>query len=304
MSQAAHAYLVNAESIAGLVRDPQELTRRISEWRELRYHVIAPADQFASFAPGFAAHASVLFLSIDPASREVYFDSSFMEDTQRAVASKAIHHIARLAGVQWLPSCRRTDPRTIPNLWEFHVDGAYIIHDGTPQIVTGTSEVDLRDGSAQIGGWTPRKWQTLCRTNRKKRTRFGGTDAPDQQWSIAGWTQDLVMKSRAYGLRISETKAKNAAIRTLGLKDKYSITDLALPFVVLRFQYIPDMNDPMERQLVLEQRLRGVSVLYANVERPVRVLPQLPAPPERVDVIPVGKSSTRPEGHWSEGLKL
>jgi len=293
--------VVDAPKMSGLFRDPAALTSHIAACRAQGFHVISPADQFSAFAPGFGAQVSELYLSPDAERREVYFDGALMEDGDRAIASLGLHRIAQLAGLSWLPSCRRTDPRTVQFLWEFHVDAAYIGADGTPQIINGTAEVDLRDGSAQIGGWTPRRWQTLARTNARKKGQFSGTSDPDAACSIRGWTLDRVMRARPYGLRISETKSKAAAVRTLGVKPTYTVAELYLPFVIVRFQYLPDMNDPVERQLVLEQRLRGVWALYAHVP------PALPAAPipRVVDALPrPAPVTSAPAPDWTEGIRL
>ena len=220
MSSVAPNLMNDNDDLTDVIVDPNQLTAKIAAWKAAGFHVLSPAIKFTSFAVNFGANVGALVISTDPAMGECYYDKAAMKEDERAIARVGLDKFTQLAGISWLPSSRRTDPRTVMNLWEYHVDGAFVSYDGTPQIITGTSEVDLRDGGAQIGGWTPQGWKDLLAANVGK---------PKDQctWNIGGWSEQRVMNARRFGLRLAETKAKNAAIRTLGLKGKYTLDELA-----------------------------------------------------------------------------
>ncbi|HYE88567.1 MAG TPA: hypothetical protein VEA16_19530, partial [Vicinamibacterales bacterium] len=279
--------IMSDNDLNAVIVDPNQLTERIAEWKAQGFHVLSPAIKFTSFAPNFGANVAALIISTDPALGECYYDHGLMKQDERAIGRVGLDKIAQLAGVSWLPSSRRTDLRTIQRLWEYHVDGAYVSYDGTPQIISGTAEVDLRDGSDQIGAWTPEAWKELLQRN---------ASLPDNQkvWNIGGWSEARVAQARRFGLRLCETKAKNAAIRTLGLKAKYTLAELEKPFIILRFQYIPDYEDETVRHMLAAAHMRGVSALYAGTARelPAGGADVLDFSTTRREPVPVGASST------------
>jgi hypothetical protein len=249
--------IMQDNDLNAVIVDPNDLTKRIAEWKAAGFHVLSPAIKFTSFAKHFGANVGAIVISTDPAAGECYLDKGLMKEDERAIGRIGLDRIAQLAGISWLPASRRTDSRTIQRLWEYVAFGAYVSYDGTPQIISDTAEVDLRDGSDQIGGWTPDGWKALVAKN--------ATLPNDQRvWNIGGWSEARVSQARRFGLRLCETKAKSAAIRTIGLKAKYTVAELQRPFIILRFQYLPDMEDATVRQMVAEHSMRGVSSLYAN----------------------------------------
>lgn len=289
MASVAQNVMSDNDDLNEVITNPNELTGRIAQWRAKGFHVLSPAIKFTSFAEHFGASIAALIISTDESAGECYYDQAAMKQDERAISRVGLDKIAQLAGLSWLPSSRRTDPRTLQNLWEYHVDAAYVSYDGTPQMISGTSEVDLRDGSAQIGEWTPAKWRELLERNRTAAEK-------DRVWAINGWSEKRVMSARRFGLRMAESKAKNAAVRTLGLKGKYSLDELSRPFIVIRFQYIPDMSDDVTRRMVTEASMRGVSSLFAHTTRalPDATGGDLIEFPARREPIAVGASSMSP----------
>jgi len=257
-----------------IMTDPAAVTAKIQEWQQRGYHVLSPATRVWGFAAGFGVNVSMVVIdsTVHPDTglgSETYFDRATMKapkngddvlvndpSAERAIALVGLSRIAACAGVMWDPhATRRTDDRRIVNYWEFTAWGSVLTIDGTAMPISATKEVDLRDDSAQIGCWTPAKWDALLAANASK--------SSGKVWSINGWSEKRVIGQRAHGARLAESKAKAAAIRSLGLKHKYTVEELRQPFVVLRAVFVPDMTDPETRRLVTMQRLVGSSLLYA-----------------------------------------
>ena len=88
--------------------------------------------------------------------------------------------IAAAAGVSWVQPSGRVDGFGIQNLWVYRMTAVYLSYDGVPQVIQGEKEIDYRDGSAQIGGWTPADWKAL----------------PKGVYSINGWSDRRGLRSR------------------------------------------------------------------------------------------------------------
>lgn len=239
-------------------------------------NVISPFTRPSHLAPGFVVTVAVV--QIDPTvddrtgnGAEVY-RASFMKADQRAFNRIALRRISAALGIDWLPfpHCRRVDDNSKTNYAEFTVEGVYRTFDGSVQKVRGTSACDFRDGSEQIGGWTPKLWADLVASNRAALGKKARKE--DLDWNINGWSEQRVRQARAKVLERAETLAQNRAIRDIGIKHVYTLEELRRPFVCFRMTFVPDTTDPEIKRLVTLNALAGLSMLYPQAG------PLLPAP--------------------------
>jgi hypothetical protein len=240
-----------------LARNARELGDRLAKFRALGCHVLALGGRSSALGAGFGVAFEDVWVDPDPAVKECYHDADVMKADQRAVSASSLARMAIGAGIVWLPA--PAEIGTVPNLWRYRAQGGLLGYDGTPQTISGTAEVDLRDGSAQIGGWSPSKWRGLSMRNSRILKK---SPTASIAVTIHGWDDKRVLLYRRHGLRVAETKAKNAAIRTLGLKSTYTVEELLRPFVVCRVIYLPDMTDARVREMVAANALKGAAILY------------------------------------------
>lgn len=231
------------ESARQSITDTTALTVRIREWQEMA-HVLTPVVQVSALAPQHAVNIAVVLIDsrIDDQGigAETYGLKKdgrglpWLKADERAIGKTGLLKISAAAGISWDAALSgRTDDRKERYYWEYKAVGSYVGFDGRPQTILGTFELDLRDGSPALKGFTPAQ----------------------------------IDATRKSGLRICESKAINAAVRELGIKQKYTVKELEKPFVILRTAFIPDMKDPMQRQLVAERALGGASALYGHTRR-------------------------------------
>lgn len=224
------------ESARQPITSPLALTERIREWQQ-QAHVLTPILQISQIAPQHAVVPAIVLLDTRMDDQgvgvDVYRSKIFHKQGDECSLTKvALNKIASAGG----GSCntKRTDPRTIPLYWEMQAGLAYVDFDGTPRLVERTAEVDLREGSPQLVGMTPNQ----------------------------------IAQARRFGLRLCEAKACNAAARDAwGIPSKFKISDLKKPFIALRVQFVPDMNDPEQRRMVTERALAGTAALYPSSRR-------------------------------------
>ncbi len=266
---------------SGFILDARSLAAKILEWRQKGYHVLSPAINMTSFAPGYAVNAS--FVLIDPAvddigrGLDVYYDKNTLKDNERGLGKNALSRIATAAGVSWLapPASGRRDPGpgTIQNYWIYQITGVYLAYDGTPQTIHGEKEIDYRDGSAQIGGWSPAAWREAL---------------AEKKTNINGWSERRVLKTRSNGAERAETGAMERAIRMgFAIKHAYTVAELQKPFVALRVCPMMDLADPGVRAMVAERQMGGVAALFGSVASSASGPRALGPRSEPIDITPV-----------------
>lgn len=248
---------------SGLIRTANDINAKLREWKE-RFHVLSPFTQLGGeFGPGIVL--TVSSIKLDPTVNEygngtdTYFSKAFMKapegqnapSAQRAPSKVGLLKIAQNAGIRWTPAaCVRTDDGSAQHYWSFAVAGEYLTPDGIWLQLTGNAEVDLRDGSAQM----------LAMGNNPKQ---------------------LAM-ARQFGLANAESKAKNRAIRSLGMATTYTVDELnRKPFLMLRATFHPAADDEVGRRVFATVAMGASHMLYG--QNSAMTLPPPSFPPVNQD---------------------
>jgi hypothetical protein len=274
-----------------LIRTPMQLAERVRALQQVA-HVLSPAVAVAAIPQHIAINPVVVVIdtTVDAETgrgTDVYFQRSIhksrkqgrgyeatYEPLEVSLNAKAILRVLASSGVKVTRSVR-TDDGSKTNYWTWEACGEIREFDGSWRALPhGNVEIDLRDGSAQIGEWTSEAWSkaVAAAEERKKHT------PKDDQWKVkpepvGGWSQERVIGARKFGLRLAESKALNALGRNLGLKQIYSIEELKKPFVIFRAMWNPDMSDPETRRMVTAAELGATHLLGYPASSPAPALP-------------------------------
>ena len=278
-----------------------ELVERIRAIRA-EAHVLSPAVTAASIPPHIRINTvvEVIDTSFDPKTgrgNDVYFQASIHKSDKRgegfvplevSLNATCIKRMLAAAGV----SVTHSDeiPTGAANWWKWQSRGKMRDFDGSwRELPPGTAEIDLRDGSAQIGEFTAEEWKKreAEAAQRAKDRKLADKDLwKEKPKPIGGWTADRVMSARRFGLRLAEAKSLNALGRNFGLKQVYSLEELKKPFVIFRATFAPDMADPAIKQMVTAAELGATNLLG---------FPSAPALP------PAAVQAPEPDPHVVEG---
>lgn len=282
MSGAQNA--VEQPALNHIITSADELTQRIAEWKGKGYHVLSPAHQMTAFPPCYGVIATAMFIDTRPEAKECYSDGTLVRSSDRAFTRTGIKKIEQLAGISWLPTAsRRTDPRSQQFLWEYESWCGLLGYDGQPRTQKGTAEIDLRDGSPQIGGWTKADWLAAVEKDKEKA-------------KINGWSEKRVMQARQFGLRLAEAKSESAAVRAaLGLRSAYPADELKHPFIVLKVTYLPDYTDASVRHLIADRATQGIATMYAGVGNVVQMPAMRELPPMQPSAVDELETLAMPE---------
>jgi len=210
---------------------PEAPIAKIANLREAYDQVAAHANlitpvQHVDYIPQMH-RVSLRAVVIDPAGADVY-KPKFCEAYERAPGKTMILKLLQAAGGTVVESHRTDDGREQYVCdWQVRISVPQL--DGTRVEYIGSKRVDYRDGSAQV----------------------------------ASFTSNQLASARQFLHEMAETKALLRAVRgALALRQKYTLTELAKPFVVPALVPDPDMSDPEVRKMVAAQSLGIADKIY------------------------------------------
>lgn len=153
---------------------------------------------------------------------------------RKGIPKSTLMQIANAAGVEWDAPVRLDDGRD-PYYCLFQVKGRYMTIDGTYRPIVGERDVDLRDGSDQIGG----------------KSEFA------------------VRELRANMIRSAITKAKLRALRdAFGVSQGMPETEIDKPFVFAKAVFTGRSSNPqtaqMFAQVIAYKQLAASAALYGG----------------------------------------
>jgi hypothetical protein len=267
---------VTALASASPIRTPLELADRMREMQEVS-HLLSPAASVAMIPSHIVINPVVVV--IDPAvdadtgrGTDVYYQASIHKKVKRnndwcplevSLNAKAIVRLLRAAGVNITRSAR-TDDGTKPHYWAWTSEGKLRDFDGSWLVLPpGDVEIDLSDGSAQVGEWTQVEW-----AKREAAAEVLRAKKPEgERWkvkaeTIGGWSGERVMGARKFGLRLAQAKSLSALGRNLGIKQIYSIAELEKPFVIFRASFVPDMTNQRVVEMVTAHELGAMHLMF------------------------------------------
>src|SRR3990167_3172845 len=162
-----------ARLTASNIKTPQELAARIRDMQEHAF-ILSPMTAVAAIAPGYEITPVLVVIdpSVDPESgrgADVYHQASIHKrrkvgDRKYVPEEVSLNHYGLLkvvgaVGVNVYPTRWLSDGITERYLWVCETDGDLIDFDGrVRRLPTGIGSLDARDGSPDIGEWTPEAW--------------------------------------------------------------------------------------------------------------------------------------------------
>lgn len=235
------------------------------------YHLVNPGGALGSQLPPLhAAGISFVFVA---GENETY---PIPGSSKRGLGKTVLDRLSAAAGVRWNPHlCGLIGNSTDPNLVEYQAVGEVLQMDGTARMITAVKRIDLRaDKSLPVEKWG-NDAQEIARVAAMKTDDKGVPRDP--------WPQ--IIQARQHILSLAESKAKNRAIRSLGIKAAYEPQELVKGFAVLRLQFTgigadPEVNREVammmaNRALGATSMLYGPSAVAGQLPRPERTVPKI-----------------------------
>jgi hypothetical protein len=234
-------------STGGVFENVDRLAQAIKALGE-KFNLVMPGGAVGTRLPSLHA-VGISFVFIDP-ERETY---AIPGRPDLGIGKTALDRIASAAGVRWNPLlCGRVDDGSSSHFVEYQVAGQLLQFDGTERMISASKRIDLRaDEKSDPSTWGSDAQQISSQAKKNDRDP---------------WPQ--ILQARQHILSLAETKAKNRAIRSLGIRTAYPAADLAKGFAIAKLQFTGHSDDPeIEREvsmMIARRALSSGSMLYGQ----------------------------------------
>lgn len=198
---------------------------RLLEQAQRNTNLVSPMPAVGRICEGFSIGLSVVLIDRRPMEKG---GEVYKVGDKWALAKSALDRISLAAGISWDPYLtRRIDDRSDRRYVEYYAVARVKDFDGRELVLPASRAVDLRPGGADLAK--------------------AGPDAPK------------------FILPLAESKAKNRAIRSLGIKTGYTSEELENPFVVAKLMMTGESDDPEIRRMFARasiDRFYGTPTIY------------------------------------------
>ena len=219
-------------------------------------HLVSPAPVCGSMPEG--CEMALAMVRIDDATETYSITGARKPEDWKptdtvGLGKVALEKIAVAAGISWDPrQTRRLDNGRDAHYVHFKAVGQLRGFDGQIVVLTGEVEIDMREGSPQV---------VEIREKAHRRAVANPNDPND-----GGDSQ--ILEKRKFILREAETKAKNRAIASMGVRRSFKRAELTKPFAVARIMFTGHTNDPVARarfqDKIADSFLSGTAALYGG----------------------------------------
>lgn len=273
------------------------------------YNLAIPFVETQQINPFFKMSVSLLYADTDERASQVFKVGSRSlgnrwEDLY-SLTKPFLQKLATEAGIQFGPGAGDVT-KIDENTWKASAFGAIRLPDGNVRTSNNFKVIDLAteekkyrlayeekaergisdykaatEASKKYAG----KWMDTGRTNDKGYPiKLYMVAEQERGKYIENSLLDAMTQLRANAPQKAATGAILRVIRDLlGIKSTYTIDELKKPFAVARMSFSPDYNDPMVKQMLLQQAIQSVGNLFGNVQPVVQTI-SIPSADDDVDI--------------------
>jgi hypothetical protein len=264
--------------------------QQLREYQSQGYNVLLPSSSIQRVSEFHDTVLEVVPLSITCGDAYPYDDRHLDKAKKFGIAKPGLLKLSHAAGIVWRwEATQRIDQLVSRDYVAYQAVGSLRQADGTWIDLKGSYELDLEVIEQDLRTLYTKIGRSLQREDKLK------SDEAVQAY-IANNVQQELLRKRKHKLRLAETGAMLAVIRSLlAMKSLYTREELDRPFVVPRVVFSPNLSDPEIRKAILASSLRAVHDLYGvPVPQPVKTAIALPpANPDDTDETLQGESEAQ-----------
>lgn len=274
------------------------------------YNLAIPFVETQQINPFYKMSVSLLYVDTDERASQIYKVGSRILNNKRwedlySLSKPFLQRLATEAGIQFGPGAGDVS-KVDGNTWKASAFGAIRLPDGNMRTSNNFKVIDLAMeekkyraayGEKAERGITDYKaateaskkyageWKDTGRTNdRGYPVKIYIISEHEKEKYIENSLLDAMTQLRANAPQKAATGAILRVIRDLlGIKSAYTMDELEKPFAVARTSFSPDYNDPMIKQMLLQQAMQSVGNLFGNVQPVVHTI-SIPSAEDEVDI--------------------
>ena len=274
------------------------------------YNLAIPFVETQQINPFYKMSVTLLYVETDERASQIFKVGSRCLGNNRwedlySLTKPFLHKMATEAGIQFAPGSGDVS-KIDENTWKASAFGAIRLPDGNVRTSNNFKVIDLAteekkyrlayeekaergiadykaatDASKKYAG----AWVDTDRTNEKGyAVKLYKVSEQERGKYIENSLLEAMTQLRANAPQKAATGAILRVIRDLlGIKGTYTIDELKKPFAIARTSFSPDYNDPMVKQMLLQQAMQSVGNLFGNVQPVVQTI-SIPSVDDEVDV--------------------
>ena len=257
---------LSSEEMGVVLYDKKEIEK---QYPEKEYNLVLPSATIQKMSPFFKTTLEVISIREDE-TYEVPGGKG-----RRAIHKVGLDKFSNARGINWPADKNRLvgDEGSPEKVVRFQATGEARRDDGTWLERSATYALDLNEIKKEIHLRHAERADLALR-GPEKDLPAGLTKATRDSWVEKQTEKDMVQK-RKYRVQLAESGASNRVInKFLTLKGTYTKEELKKPFVFPRNIFIPDIQDPTTRSMIVTEASRASSQLYGG-GAPPRTLPIL-----------------------------
>lgn len=274
------------------------------------YNLAIPFVETQQINPFYKMSVSLLYADTDERASQIFkvgsrnIGNDQWEDLY-SLTKPFLQRLATEAGIQFSPDSGNVT-KVDENTWKASAFGAIRLPDGSVRTSNNFKVIDLATeekkyrlayeekaergisdykAASEASGKYAGNWVDTGRTNNKGYpVRLYMVSEQDRGKYIENSLLDAMTQLRANAPQKAATGAILRVIRDLlGIKGTYTVKELKKPFAVARTSFSPDYNDPMIKQMLLQQAMQSVGNLFGNTQPVVQTI-SIPSADDEAEV--------------------
>lgn len=266
------------------------------------YNLAIPFVQTEQINPFYKLSVSLLYVDTNSEASQIFkvgsrnIGNNKWEDLY-SLTKPFLQRLATEAGIQF-GSNSGDVVKVDENTWKASAFGALRLPDGSVRTSNNFKVIDLVTEEKKYRLAYEEKAEKGIvdeRAGKAAASKYAGTwkekvyiiDEKEKEKYIENSLLDAMTQLRANAPQKAATGAILRVIRDLlGIKGTYTITELKKPFAVARTSFSPDYNDPVIKQMMLQQAIQSVGNLFGNVQSVVQTIsvPQVADMDDEIDM--------------------
>jgi len=296
------------------------------------YNLAIPFVESQQINPYYKLSVSLLYVDTNPNASQIYkvgsrsLGNNQWEDLY-SLTKPFLQRLATEAGIQFAPGAGDV-VKMDENTWKASAFGALKLPDGSIRTSSNFKVIDLLTEEKKYRlAYEEKAVQGITdyKSAKKASEKYAGSwvetgKVNDKGYPIKVYVVaeedrskyiecsllDAMAQLRANAPQKAATGAILRVIRDLtGIKSTYTIEELKKPFAVARMSFSPDYNDPMVKQMMLQQCMQSVGNLFGSAQPVMQTIsiPQIPDAEDEVDLpteqsleedVPIQKAQENP----------
>ena len=255
------------------------------------YNLAIPFVESQQINPYYKLSVSLLYVDTSDEASQIFKVGSRSLGNNRyedlfSLTKPFLQRLATEAGIQFAPGSGDV-VKIDENTWKASAFGALRLPDGSVRTSNNFKVIDLVTEERKYRLSYEEKAVNGISEDRAAKAaskRYSGTwqkgaffvAEPERGKYIENSLLDAMAQLRSNAPQKAATGAILRVIRDLlGIKGTYTMNELKKPFAVARMSFSPDYNDPIIKQMLLQQAMQSVGNLFGN-SQPVMQTKSIP----------------------------